>query len=112
MGNNYSSVPRMFEFSILSENGQPLDYFLEVHIVTILDGYGIEVAIQSIANPENPSYVVITREAERFVNEIHDHKGELRSSNEWLTAFQREQDGSYHWETVKSVLLKFAQEGA
>ena len=42
-----------------------------VHIIEILDGYGIEVAIQSISNPENTSYVVITREAERFVNEIH-----------------------------------------
>ena len=29
---------------------------------------------------------VISRETERFVNEIHDHKEELRSSNELLTA--------------------------
>ena len=36
---------------------------LEVHIVEMIDGYGIEAAIQSIANPENASYVVITREA-------------------------------------------------
>ena len=33
----------------------------------------------------NTSYVVISRETERFVNEIHDHKEELRSSNELLT---------------------------
>ena len=49
------------------------------------DGYGIEVAIPSIANPANTSYVVIPRETKRFVNEIHDHKEEFRSSNELLT---------------------------
>ena len=113
-------------------------------------------------------------EKPRFVNEIHDHKEELGSSNElrktcaperqqrdscepsqqsyywffvqkdrhsyrwkemdccWRSTLHQEkvclhryprrsrrwyvithQDGSYHWETVKSVLLKvFAQEGA
>ena len=48
----------------------------------------VEVAIQSIANPENTSYVVITREAERLVNDIHDHKLELRSSDELLADLQ------------------------
>ena len=61
---------------------------LEVHIVKILDGYGIEVAIPSIANPANTTYVVISRETSRVVNEIHDHKEELRSSNELLTKLQ------------------------
>ena len=160
---------------------------LEIQNVKILDGSGIEVAIPSIANPPN-SYVVTSRETERFVNEIRDHKGELRSSGELLTAekgsnrsqesgalnsiketcassptnfvgdslskttvlpgserklitveanpFPRsglpskvskmmtkmvrhydqdecEEDGSYHWETVKSLLLReFAQERA
>ena len=50
----------------------------------ILDGYGIEVAVQSIANPEYTTYVVKSRVEERFVNEIHDHSQELRSSNELL----------------------------
>ena len=50
----------------------------------ILDGYGIEAAIPSIANPAHTSYVVKSREAECFVNENHDHKEELRSSNELL----------------------------
>ena len=52
----------------------------------ILDGYGVEVAIPSIVNPANTSHVVISRETERFVNEIHDHEEELRSSKELLTA--------------------------
>ena len=64
--------------------GTTIGPVLEVHIVEILDGYGIEVAIQSISNPENTSHVVITREAERFVIEIHDHRQELRASNELL----------------------------
>ena len=45
----------------------------------ILDGYGIEVAIPSIAYPMDTSYAVMSRETGRFVNEIHDHKEELRS---------------------------------
>ena len=60
----------------------------EVHVVKLRDGYGIEVAIPSIANPTYTSYVVISRETERFVNEIHDHKEELRSSHELLTELQ------------------------
>ena len=60
---------------------------LEVHFVKILDGHGIEVAIPSFASNDT-SYVVISRETKRFVNEIHDHKEELRSSNELLTDLQ------------------------
>ena len=51
----------------------------------ILDGYGIEVAIPSIANPTHTSYVVFSRETKRFVNETRDHKEVLRSSHELLT---------------------------
>ena len=55
------------------------------------------MSISSIANPANTSYVVISRESERFVNEIHDHKEELRFSTELPTTFQkserREPDG-------------------
>ena len=54
----------------------------------ILDGYGIEVAIPSIASPMDTSYVVISRETERFVNEIHDHEEELKCRNELLTELQ------------------------
>ena len=39
---------------------------LEVQIVKILDGYGIDVAIPSLVSPANTSYVVISRETERF----------------------------------------------
>ena len=42
------------------------------------NGNGMEVAIPSIANPMNTSHVVRSREAERFVYEIHDNKEELR----------------------------------
>ena len=40
---------------------------LEVHVVKILDGYGF-------ANPEYTTYVVVSREEERSVSELHDHK--------------------------------------
>ena len=50
----------------------------------VIDKFCTEVAIQSIANPEYTTYVVISREEERFVNEIHDHTLELSSSNELL----------------------------
>ena len=39
--------------------GTTIGPVLEFHVEKIVDGYGIEVAIQSIANPENTSYVVI-----------------------------------------------------
>ena len=45
-----------------------------VHTVKILDEYGIEVAIPSIANPTYTFYFVISSETERFLNEILDHK--------------------------------------
>ena len=51
---------------------------IEVHIVKILDEYGIEVAIPSICRPKDTSYVVISSETERFVNEIHKHNAEVR----------------------------------
>ena len=52
----------------------------EVHVVKILDR-----SCNSInANPEHSTYVVKCREEKRFVSEIHDHKQELRSSNELL----------------------------
>ena len=40
----------------------------------VLDGYGTEV--------------VLSRETKRLVNEIHDHKDELRSSNDLLAELQ------------------------
>ena len=62
---------------------------LEVRIVNNLEEYGLEILIPSIFNPIETSYVVISRETERFVDQIHDHKKELRSSDELLTAFQK-----------------------
>ena len=51
-----------------------------------------KLQIQSIANSENTSYVVISREEERFVIEIHDHKQELRSSNEMLANIKNQEE--------------------
>ena len=81
------SYPKTKALAAIPE-GTTIGPVLEVHIVEFLDGHGIEVAIQSISNPENTYYVVITREAERLVNEIHAHKQELRSSNELLADLQ------------------------
>ena len=60
----------------------------EVHIVNILDEYGLEVAIPSICKPGDVTYVVISRETERFVNEIHAHEAQTRSSRELLENLQ------------------------
>ena len=60
----------------------------EVHIVKILDEYGLEVAIPSLCKPGDVTYVVISRETERFVNEIHTHEAETRSSSELLENLQ------------------------
>ena len=40
----------------------------------ILDEYGIEIAIPSICKAGDVTHVVISRETERFVNEIHTHE--------------------------------------
>ena len=50
----------------------------EVHVVIHLDKYCIEVATQTSANPEYTTYVVISREEERLLNEIHDHKRDTK----------------------------------
>ena len=46
----------------------------EVRIMKILDEYEKEITIPSIYRPTNVSYCMISREIERFVHEIHDHK--------------------------------------
>ena len=50
----------------------------------ILDEYGLEVVIPSICKPGDVMCVVISRETERFVNEIHTHNPKVRSSKELL----------------------------
>ena len=64
----------------------------EVHIVNILDEYGLEVAIPSICKLGDVTYVVISRETERFVNEIHTHEAETRSSGELLENLQESKE--------------------
>ena len=76
--------------------GTSIGPVIEVHIVKILDGYGLEVAFPSICKPGDITHVVISREAERFVNENHNHKEEFRSSNELLANLQEtERNASY-----------------
>ena len=41
------------------------------HVVKILDEYGFEVAVPSICSLGEINYVMISREIESFVNEIH-----------------------------------------
>ena len=77
------SYPKTKALSAIPE-GTIIGPVSEVHVVKKIDRYWKEVAIQSIANPEYTTYVVIHGEEERSVNEIHDHKHELRSSNELL----------------------------
>ena len=96
-GKNYSSMPRIFKFSRYCPKTPALAAFatntiigpvLEVHTVKMHDGYALEVAIQLICRPKDTSYVVISRETERCVNEIHDHKAEVGSRNEMLENLQ------------------------
>ena len=62
---------------------------IEVRIVKIIDEHGKDIAIPSIFNPFETSYVVISSETERFVGELRDHKKEIRSSSDLLTAFHK-----------------------
>ena len=68
----------------------------EVHIVKILDEYGIEVAIPPICKSGDVTYVVISKETERFVNEIHTHEARIRSSNELLENLQESKESMSH----------------
>ena len=77
------SYPKTQALSAIPE-GTITGPVLEFHVVKTLEGYGIEVAIQSVANPEYTTYIGKSREEKRFVTEIHDHKQELTSSNELL----------------------------
>ena len=79
---------------------------LEVRTVKILEEYGLEMSILSFVNPANTSYVVISRETEHFVNEIHDHKEELRSSNKLLTDFQKSERRELYGEERGSNSIK------
>ena len=81
------SYPKTQALAAVPE-GTTIGPVLDVHNVEILNKYGIEIASPSVADPMNKSYVVITRETDRLVHEIHDHKQELRSSNELLADLQ------------------------
>ena len=73
----FRSYPKAIALAAVPE-GTILGPVFEVHFVKIIDGYGIEVAMPSIAFPANTSYVDIQRDR-AFLNEIHDYKEEVRS---------------------------------
>ena len=62
----------------------------------IVDEYGIEVAVPSICKSGDVTYVVISRETERFVNEIHTHEARIRSSKELLEHSQESKESVPH----------------
>ena len=62
---------------------------IEVEIVKILERHGFEIAIPSPNDHVRTSYVVISREKSRFVDEVHIPNAVLRSSAELLTELQR-----------------------
>ena len=66
---------------------------IEVQIVKILDQYGLEIAIPSLNEREQTSYVMISRQKSRFVDEIHIPNATLRSSAEHLTEIQESEGG-------------------
>ena len=74
----------ILEFSILSENPSLGSYSRRHKHWT---SFGSSYCENSLLS--NTSYVVKSRETERIVNENHDHKEELRSSNELHTDLQR-----------------------
>ena len=94
MARSYTSMRKIYLFSSLPANqtkplgpvpaGTILGPVQEVHIVKLLDEYGIEVTIPSICKLGDWTCVVISRETERFVNEIHTHEARIRSSGEVL----------------------------
>ena len=60
----------------------------EVHVVKFFDEYGLKVAIPSSCKPRDITCVVISEDTKRFVNEIHNHHSEVRSSEELLDNLQ------------------------
>ena len=99
MGRNYT-LCREFSWSRVFPQAKPLGaipagtigQIEEVRFVKILDEYEVEVAIQSICKPGDVTYVVIPRETERFVNEIHTHEARIRSSMELLENSQESKE--------------------
>ena len=53
------------------------------------------VSIPTICRPKDTSYVVFSRENERFVNEIHKHKAEVKSSVNCSDIFKNQTNESY-----------------
>ena len=90
--------------------GTSIGPVIEVHVGKILDEYGLEVAIPSICKPGDITYVVISRETERFVNEIHNHKEEFRSSNELLGNLQESERNTSYEE--RKVTTRFKETSA
>ena len=65
--------------------------------------HGWQVAIPSICKRGDTTYVVILRETGRFLNEIHNHYGEVRSSKELLDNLQESKEGKPYEESKVTV---------
>ena len=69
---NRSQKPQSRVFAAIP-GGTLMGPVIEVQIVKILDQYGLEIAIPSLNERERTSYVMISRQKSRFVDEIHIH---------------------------------------
>ena len=72
----------------------------------ILDEYEVEVAIPSICKPGDVTYVVISKETQRFVNENHTHEAKTRSSRELVENLQKSKESMSHKQTEVTTGLR------
>ena len=70
----------------------------------ILGQPGLEISIPSTLKHETTSYVMISKATKRFVDEVHDHRDELRPSTELLSALLKtEGRESFVEESINSI---------
>ena len=62
---------------------------IEVQNREILEQPGLDMSIPSPHTHEQTTHVLITRGTNRFVDEVHDHKVQLRPSTEFLSTLQK-----------------------
>ena len=68
-------------------------------------------AFPSPHNHEQTSHVMFTRGTNRFVDEVHDHKVEVRSSTELLSALQNS-EGRESWVCARHVTSRYGNKEA
>ena len=92
MGRSFSSEPQSTAFAA-SPGGTIIGPVIEIQIVKMIDQYGLEFAIPSPNDTERTSYVLISREKSRYVDDVHIPNAELRSSAELLNERQTSEGG-------------------